>query len=388
MSRLRVARIITRLNVGGPAYQAVILNHLLPKRDDGYESLLIYGEISEGESSFESLLSQFSGNSVKCPHLQREISLMNDFRAFRSIEKILRDFKPDIVHTHTAKAGLLGRLAAIRTKTPVILHTYHGHVLDGYFSKMKERFILGLERYMAKRSSRLITISPKLADDLSYKFQIAPREKFSVIELGLPLERFLSLPPRGVFRKKFGIADDTIVLGSLGRLVPIKNFARMIDVFYKLKERPLKQKMVLLIGGTGPLEQDLRQQTRMLELEKDVLFAGLVEDLPAYYSDIDLAVMTSDNEGTPAFLLEAQAAGKMVVAPNVGGISDILCPQAGKLVAGNSVDEYVSAIESILSRWDDYAREAQAVRTGVVQRFSPQRLADDIDGLYRQLING
>ena len=200
MGKIKVARIITRLNVGGPAYQATVLNHLLANR--GYETLLIHGHIAEGETSFDSLLNEYPLQSIYCKDLRREISPIHDIAALAQIMRILKQFQPDIVHTHTAKAGLLGRIAAQILGVRGIVHTYHGHVFEGYFGGPKAKMILRAERFLAKRTDRLVAISERLKDELCEKSQIAPPKKIVTIEPGLTLERFLKLPERVLFRQK------------------------------------------------------------------------------------------------------------------------------------------------------------------------------------------
>ncbi|MFA5864970.1 MAG: glycosyltransferase [Phycisphaerae bacterium] len=384
MKKIRVARIITRLNVGGPAYQAVLLNHLLPDR--GYEALLIHGTVPPGEIFFGDLLEKYPGDTYPCRKLSRKIAPLADFAALVDLVKVLKKFRPDIVHTHTAKAGLLGRLAAKMTGARVLIHTYHGHVLEGYFSSPLEKMILYTEKFLAKFTDRLVCISPKLTTELSQKFKIAPIEKFATIELGLPLNRFTSLPGRGPLRTKFNIPDDAIVLGSLGRLVPIKNYHRMLCIFHNLLRMVPNKKLYLLIGGTGPLENELKDTARKFGLTENVFFPGLVRDLPQFYADIDIGILTSDNEGTPVTILEAQAAGKYVVAPDVGGIGDILDPRAGALISPNEVDAYVHSLCDIINNWSTLKTSGEQVRSATIERFSPDRLANDLDYLYRKLL--
>jgi glycosyltransferase involved in cell wall biosynthesis len=384
MGKIKVARIITRLNVGGPAYQATALNHLLANQ--GYDTLLIHGQIAQGETSFDSLLNEYPGQTMYCKHLQREISPFHDSLALAQLIGILNRFKPDVVHTHTAKAGLLGRMAAQLLGTRAIVHTYHGHVLEGYFGGPKAKMILRAERFLARGTHRLITISERLKTELAEKFQIAPPEKFTTLELGLPLERFLHLPERGKFRRKFNISDDAILIGTLGRLVPIKNHHRMLAVLSELVRRYPENNINLIIGGTGSLENDLKQAAVNLGLRDRVHFAGLVNDLPAFYADIDLVLLTSDNEGTPVTLLEAQAAGKWVVAPNVGGIGDVLPPH-GSLVHPNNVPAYLAVLGPVIETWPGKFTLDSQTRQKIVQRFNLQKLVDNIDNLYKILLN-
>jgi glycosyltransferase involved in cell wall biosynthesis len=240
---------------------------------------------------------------------------------------------------------------------------------------------------LAKKTDRLVTISDRLKTELSEKFQIASPGKFATIELGLPLERFLHLPEQGQFRKQFKIESDAILIGTLGRLVPIKNHRRMLAVFSELvRRRPIKD-VRLIIGGTGPMENELRQLAKELDVNDKVYFAGLVSDLPHFYADIDIALLTSDNEGTPVTLIEAQAAGKWVVAPNVGGIADVLSPQTGSLISSNEISAYLDVLWPIVEKWPVRASVTETNRSAVVERFSPVRLADNIECLYKILLN-
>jgi len=384
MGTIRVARIITRLNVGGPAYQAALLNHMLPRC--GYQCLLIHGSVAPGETSFDELLEKYPGEVRQISSLSRSISPLADLAALRQLVRILREYKPHIVHTHTAKAGFLGRLAAGITGAKTIVHTYHGHVLEGYFRGPMRWSIIATEQLLARRTDRLVTVSPRLTAELSERFHIAPPQKFATIELGLPLDRFAKLPSRGQWRGRLGIPEQAIVLGSLGRLAPIKNHRRMLEVFSQLMKLPGVNPH-LMIGGTGLLESDLRQAARELGIASHVHFLGRVEDLPAFYADIDIAILTSDNEGTPVTLLETQAAGKYCVAPDVGGIADVLDPEAGVLVSPNSVEAYVAALRPILENWPRAGNAPESVRSRVIERFSPDRLVQYIDTLYKDFLH-
>jgi glycosyltransferase involved in cell wall biosynthesis len=382
MKPIKVARIITRLNVGGPAYQATLLNHRLPSR--GYDSLLLYGSVANGEESFDRLLNEYPGNTVFCPSLKRKIGPA-DVATLVQLVQILKKFKPDIVHTHTAKAGTLGRIAGKIVGAKALVHTYHGHVLEGYFSRPVEKMILRSEQMLARYTDKLITVSDRLKTDLSERFRIAPPEKFQTIELGLPLERFLHLPERGKFRALCKIDDNAFVLGTLGRLVPVKNHRRMLEVFGGLVQRFPERNLHLLIGGTGPLEDELKRAAGERDITNRVHFLGLVDDLPGFYADIDMAILSSDNEGTPVTLIEAMAAGKTVVAPDVGGIADVLDPQMGSLVRPNDPNEYIKVVSLFLQQTLPVISET--MRMKIVQRFSPDRLIDDIDTLYKRLLH-
>ncbi len=384
MNRIKVARIITRLNVGGPAYQATLLNHLLPGL--GYDCLLIHGTVPPGEEFFGKLLEKYPGPNLQIPSLSRKIAPIADYSAYRQLVRILRDFKPDIVHTHTAKAGVLGRLAGKKAGAKVLVHTYHGHVLEGYFKGPLEKIIIGTERFLAAKTDCLVTISPKLTAELTRRFNIAPAEKFATVELGIPLDQFRELPPRGHFRTQFNIPEDALVLGSLGRLVPIKNYHRLLHVFEGLTRRFPAREIYLLIGGTGPLEGELKTECEKLNLSRRVRFLGLVENLPQFYVDIDIAILTSDNEGTPVTILEAQAAGKYCIAPDVGGVGDCLYPQAGKLIRPNEPEAYIETLAKVVENWVELKTSPETIRSAVIDRYSPARLVGNIDTLYKKLL--
>lgn len=379
----RVARIITRLNVGGPAYQAVMLTHMLARR--GWRTLLIAGRCESHEPQFQQLLDQYPSKVIFCPHLRRKINPLNDLAALAEVSKALLRFKPDIVHTHTAKAGLIGRVAGGLAGAKRLVHTFHGHVFEGYFPRPIEQGIIALERTLARRTDAVITVSARLADDLVGKFKIVPAEKCHAIELGLPLARFLELPERGYWREKLGIGENAIVLGWLGRLVRIKNPTRLIEVFAETCKLFPDKELHLIIGGVGPLAKQIRQRIGQAGLAPRVRMIGLIEDLRRFYADLDLVLLTSDNEGTAVTLLEAQAAGRFVVAPAVGGIPDIVGPKTGIVVSPNTTDSYVSALRRILSQ-TPLAAVDRHDRLAVIQRFSPDRLADEIEDLYRKLL--
>ena len=390
---LRVARIITRLNVGGPAYQATILNYLL-KQKYNCQTLLIYGQVCSDEIFYESLLNEYPSESVFCKYLHRDINPLYDILAIRQIKSVLKKFQPDIVHTHTAKAGFIGRTAAkIVCPNAAIIHTYHGHVFNHYFSSAKENIIIKIERALARKSDCLIAISQTLKEELSERFRIAPKDKFSVIELGLPLDKFLSLPPRGKLRQMLGIPENAIVLGTLGRLVPIKNHLRMIRILDLLisnikNDENLKSTDIrLIIGGTGQLEQKLKQEAKIRNLSEKIFFPGLIDDLQQFYSDIDIALLTSDNEGTPVMLIEAQSAGRYVIAPDVGGIRDIIYPQCGTIIKPNSPENYVDVLINIMKNRNKYNKISETIRREIAERFSPERLTDDIYNLYQRISN-
>lgn len=386
MRPIRVARIITRLNVGGPAYQAVILNHILEK-DCGYNTLLICGSTQPDEDFFSEILSRYPVRIYFCPHLTRNIAPYKDLRSFFYIRDILRRFKPHLVHTHTAKAGLVGRLAAACEGIPAI-HTFHGHVFRGYFPSYVGLAFVGAERILARCTERIIAISESQRKELIQTYRIADPAKVVTVELGVPLERFLKLPSRGWYRRLLGVPEDAIIIGSMGRLVAIKNFNLLIRILSELTRVLPSLDIRLFIAGKGLLKDKLERLTRELGMGDRVYFLGSISDLERFYADIDIFILTSINEGTPVALLEAVSSGVISVAADVGGIRDVLPTPPHRLVNSNLVCDYVDIVRQIIEDLERHRKAAQSLelRRSIVYRFSVDRLVADIDRLYKDLL--
>ena len=229
----KVLRIINRLNLGGPTHNVAYLTKYL---DEKYETLLLSGTIDSTEESSEFLIKNLDITPRYIDAMQRELHPLKDYRAYKQIKKIIREYQPDIVHTHAAKAGAVGRLAAAHCKVPVILHTFHGHVFHSYFNPIKTKIFLAIERYLAKKSTCIIAISEIQKKELCENYKIAACEKFTVIPLGFDLEKFNTdkEQKRVSFRKKWHLADDEIAIGIVGRMVPVKNHDMFLTAFAQL----------------------------------------------------------------------------------------------------------------------------------------------------------
>ena len=375
---------IARLNMGGPAHHVSLLSGLLD--GDRYETLLLHGEVGPGEASLVDVAKRFQATLEAVPGLGPELRPMDDLRALRALIRTVRRRRPDIVHTHTAKAGMLGRLAAVLggRPRPVIVHTYHGHVLEGYFGPARNRLYRGLERVLASRSDVLIGVSEATVDDL-VRLGIAPRSRFRVVPIGLDLEPFLSAgdAERDSFRAECGVEPGEVLLTFVGRLVPIKR----VDVALRAvaHARGLGAPVRLAVVGDGELRADLEGLTRELRLEDAVRFLGYRSDAAAVAAGSDLAVLSSDNEGTPVSLIEAAAAGAPAVATAVGGVPDVVTPATGMLVQPGDAEAFGAAIAHLASSPGERADMGEAARLHVRERFSVARLVRDIDGLYREL---
>jgi glycosyltransferase involved in cell wall biosynthesis len=389
---VRIVRVITRLNIGGPAIQAARLTTDLAGR--GYDTTLMHGRLGAGEGDMRYLLAPDAPNVLYVDALRRPIAPGHDVRAFHAILATLRAVRPDIVHTHMAKAGLLGRLAAMiynRTtgsaRPARIVHTYHGHVLDGYFRPLVASAFVRLERWLARGTDALVAISPRILDELVDRFTIAPRDRFAVVPLGFDLAPLSAIDDeaRRAARVELGIGPSTRVVTTVGRLTAIKNHALMLEAAARLASRV--PDLVLLLAGDGELRADLERDATRLGIADRVRFLGWRRDLPTIYGATDVFVLTSRNEGTPVALIEAMAAGVPGVATNVGGVPDVMAdPGLGVLVPSDDAAALAAGVEALLC--DAAARRAMGARAraSVLQRYGIGRLVDDVDRLYRSLL--
>ena len=386
MSAIRVARIISRLNIGGPAIQAITMTRLLEPL--GYETLLIRGSEAGHEGSMDHLADEFGVVAVRVPRMRREVGV-RDVLAFMHLVRTLRRFRPDIVHTHAAKAGTLGRFAALacgrRRRPRVIVHTFHGHSLSGYFSSRQDALFLGIERFLARRTSRLIAVSEEVRDDL-VRFGVAPAEQIEIVRLGFDLSRFQADAAtrgarRDALREQFGIPRDARVVTIIARLVPIKRVDRFLAIAEQLAEQP---DVWFLIAGDGELREELQAIGLSPGVAERVVWAGFQQDVPAVCFASDVVVLTSDNEGTPVSLIEAQAAGVPVVSTRVGGAATVVGDRPGALVAVDDVAGMAHAIGELLDDLPAARRSALAARERVIADFSLDHLVRSLDELYRR----
>lgn len=377
---IRVMRIIARLNVGGPALHVTLLAERLAPPE--FESTLVCGRIGPGEGDMAYLAEERGITPVFVPELGRELHPLRDLVTLFKLWRLMRRLKPDVVHTHTAKAGFVGRWAAWLARVPVRVHTYHGHVFHGYFGAAKTRLFLTLERLTARLTDRLITISPALRDELAGVYRVAPAQKFAVVPLGLELAQYAAAPRRtGTLRAAHLIPPDAPLIGIVGRIVPIKNHA----LFLEMAGRVLQSQpdAFFVIVGDGEDRLAIETLADRLGLRKRVVFTGWLRDLVPVFSDLDLLVLSSDNEGTPTAIMQALAAGARVVSTAVGGVPDLLRGGAwGRLVPPGDPD---ALAEAVLSALRDPAPDP-AIREAVLADYDAGRLADSLAALYRALL--
>ncbi|MBK5229471.1 MAG: glycosyltransferase [Actinobacteria bacterium] len=372
--RRRVLRVITRLNIGGPARQALMLTReLWPE----YETDLVAGtsEPGEGELSDPDVV-------VERAPLSRSISPLRDLTAFRWLRTRIDAGGYDIVHTHMAKAGTLARGAALRSRRrPKLVHTFHGHVLEGYFNKPIQRTFLEIERRLARRTDALVAVSKEIRDDL-LALGIGDEDRWHVIQLGFDLAPMLAVEgPSGALRERIGLAEEVPLVGVLGRLAPIKDHATLLEALARLDG------VHLAVLGDGEMRDEIVSRSDSLGISGRVHLIGWWLDVPAAIADLDVVALTSRNEGTPVSLIEAHACGKPVVSTDVGGVRAVVRNWiSGSLVPPGDAAAVAAALQGILSDRAAATRMGEQGRAFVRDRFTKDRLVADIRALYTSLL--
>ena len=359
-------------------------------RDDGFETLLIHGSLAEGEGDMNYLLQDRRVPTAFVPSMQRAVAPAADLSAMSSILRHLMAFKPDIVHTHTAKAGTVGRAAAFaynriaRTKARTV-HTYHGHSLEGYF-----RFVgafIAVERLLARATDRLIAISPRIEADLRERYRIGRRGQWAVVPLGFDLAPLVAVDDaaRDAARQALALDPAARVVTIVGRLTAIKQHELFLQVARIVVDR--EPSAVFVVVGDGERRRELEALAVSLGLERHARFLGWRKDLATIYGATDVCVLTSRNEGTPVAVIEALAAGVPVVSTEVGGVRDVIDEAVLGAVAADG--DAAALADAILRALSPAMRTAEAIaarRASVTKRYGFDRLAADIGGLYRSLL--
>lgn len=376
--RIRVLRVIARANVGGPAVQVTTLAvGLDPTR---FESRLLVGDVGTGETDYLNLVAA-SLPVVRIRGLGRDPSPVSDARAMVEIRRQIADFRPHVVHTHTAKAGVLGRLAAMTCRPrPATVHTFHGHVLNGYFSPTTTRLIVGVERALARTTSCLVAEGVHVRDEL-LAAGIGRSDQFVVVAPGVAMPE---VPSREVARRLFALDGDAPVVAFVARLTEIKRPDRFADVAIALAAR--RPDVRFLVAGDGALLGDLRE--RLAPLQDRVAFVGFRSDVEAVYAAADTVVLTSDNEGMPYSLVEAALASRPVVATNVGSVREVVIDGQTGFVTAPAVGPLVDALDRVLADPDQAMAMGRAAAERARRVFGADRLVADAEALYADLYGG
>lgn len=386
--KIKVARIIARLNIGGPAIQAILLTEGL--NDEKFESILICGQVENAEKDMLYLAEKKGVKPIIIPELGRRIGLAKDLIAFIKICGIILKFRPGIVHTHTAKAGALGRTAAVLAGVPVRIHTFHGHIFEGYFNKFQVGVFLFIERMLAFFSKYIIVVSQAQRSDIALKYRITEEDKIIVVPLGLELERFSSLRRRpGGLRDELKISADSIVITIIGRLVPVKNHRMFLDAAKELCSKHPGQDIKFIVVGDGEERPALERYCREIGLSGRVIFYGWKEDMSEVFADADIVALTSFNEGTPVALIEALASARPVVSTDVGGVRDVVVDGLnGYLVPSGDHKGFAEKLSALIG--DREKREAfgKNGQAAVLKKYSKERLVGDMKRIYAEALSG
>lgn len=398
MKKIKILRIIARLNIGGPAIHTILLTEGLDK--NRFESLLICGNIDKDEGDMLYYGLQRNVNPIFIPQLTRELNVVNDLVAFKKIYNIIKTEEPDIIHTHTAKAGALGRLAGIlynflnrkKGKRIKLIHTFHGHIFAGYFGRRKTKLFILIERVLAFFTCKLISVSESLKKELT-SLKVSKEDKTEVIPLGLELDNFLKIKPR----------DDVVLrVGIIGRLVPIKNHHLFLEAAASVISDNQKMQLKFEIIGDGRLKKELQEHARKLGIDGEISFLGWQKDLASIYATLDIVALTSLNEGTPVSLIEAMASGKPVVATDVGGVRDLLgqeidislMPNAnfkilerGIVVKPGNSFSFAHALGLLIQNKELREQIGRRGRIFVSAKFTKGRLIKDIEDLYNRILS-
>ena len=391
----RVLQIVNRLNLGGVVSNALYLAKYM---EPDFESRVVAGMIDESEGNYEFLAKQMGLEPIYVKEMFREVNFRKDRKAYLELKKIIREFKPDVVHTHSAKAGALGRLAAAACGVPVILHTFHGHVFHSYFSPLKTRFFLEVERYLARKSSAIIGIGEQMKREVAEVYKVCAPDKVRIVRYGYDLSQFTDEQERkrAAFRQKYNVADDEVAIGIIGRIVPIKNHPLFLHALREVLDKTNQKVRAFIIGDgedraiTEALATELNidfTTEKAPTVRKSLTFTSWIKEIEEAIAGLDVISLTSLNEGTPVSLIEAQAAGKAIATTVVGGVPDTII--AGETALTSESKDPKGMAQNLLRLAEDANLRQQMGAKGAVfaqERYSYQRLIKDMGELYNELL--
>jgi glycosyltransferase involved in cell wall biosynthesis len=384
---LSIVHVIARLNVGGAALHVLQLAREQAQR--GHDVLVVAGSLAAGEESMEYVADALGVHLLKLPVLQRELSLQADLAAIQALRDLLRRRAPDVLHTHTAKAGATGRLAALTAgsaRPRAVVHTYHGHVLSGYFSRRWEHVFRLIERLLSHAAGALIAVSEEVRDDL-VRFKVAPADRFVVVAYGFdpPPWGEADEQARRRLRSELGLDEDRFVVGWAGRLTPIKRPLDLVRTLRRLVDRDVDATLVLV--GDGEDRPAVAALAAELGVADRCRLVGFQRHTREWYAAFDVLLLTSANEGTPVVALEALATERPVVATRAGGTGTVVANgESGYLEAIGDTDALAARLALLARHPGLRARMGRHGSEDVRLRFSLGRMADDVDAVYRSLL--
>jgi len=403
---VKILRLIARLNIGGPAIQAVDLSKEFS--GNSYQTKLVCGSLSPGEGDMTYLAAEKKVEPWVIKEFGRDISLWEDLKSFFIIRKIIKDFQPDILHTHTAKAGTIGRLAALSLRLPFglsqkvrLVHTFHGHTFHSYFSPLKNFLFIQVEKMLGRFTDTIIVISEQQKIDICKTYRIAHKKRTRIIPLGFDLSEFAQLDrvhKKSNQKKEQGSHPEPLKIGTIGRFTAVKNHFMLLDAINSLKLSGKIDEFKFLIVGDGELKKGFVEKAGELNLMPSLELRSWQTDMPSVYAGLDAIALTSKNEGTPVALIEAMASSRPVVATAVGGVADLLGPIKEKKAEG-----FLIAERGLMVQTGDANAMAQAflylsenpaalqpmiqkAREFVLTNYDRKRLISDIKILYGELL--
>jgi len=370
------------LNIGGPAFHTILLTAHLDR--EIFSSKLVKGEEGKQEGEMNDLLKRKKVVPIFIAELIRELSLKEDLIAFFKLYKLIRKERPDIVHTHMAKAGTLGRLAAKLAGVSTIVHTFHGHVFHSYFGRVKSKIFIIIEKLLALLSNQIVAVSQNQREEI-VRYKIAPPKKVTCIPLGLELDSFLDVEKkRGQLRAELNLTQVHKLVGIIARLVPVKGHSFLFEAAQRVI--PIFPQVRFLVVGDGELNKELEDLAAQLGLKRNVIFCGFRKDLPRIYADLDVVALTSLNEGLPVAIIEGMAAARPVVAFDVGGVKDLIQDDVtGILVPFGNVQKLADSIVYLLKDTRERQRLGQNARRKAYPHLDYRRLVRDMEKFYCQL---
>ena len=395
MRKIKILRILNRFNLGGPIYNVTYLTKYLDKNK--YETLLIGGKCQDHELSAKYILEDENVSYKEIKYMKRNLSIIYDIISLIQIIHIVYKYKPDIIHTHASKAGFLGRLASIFYVNNVkVVHTYHGNVFEGYFSKFKNKLILIVERFLAINSDKIIAISELQKKDIVDKYSICSKEKICVINLGFDLKKFsqFKFSQRNMIRKKFRISENEVLIAIIGRVVPIKNHKLFIDVINYCR-RKTNIRLKALVVGDGPETKKIIDYADSLKLKcsykniennYDIFFCSWIKDVQDILTASDIVALTSYNEGTPVSIIEGMASGKAVISTDVGGVSDIIENNKSGIISNSEIINFGDSLLSLICDKNLRIMLGNNAKKRSFQLFNYDVLVNNMENLYESLL--